>query len=170
MSTKTAYLSFQPLTFKRLKQESWYDTGSNYLRLEFKSDGSQTKKGFKFDVLCRDDKQEKTVWPKMASLTNEEVYQLAFHQGWSKEVICVNPHETVSFRLMTELISDESFDETINEIFQLSFSTEVATLNSSTTNWVDTKSKKILAMYIPNLKSDQEGSGRSYVFHCFSLR
>lgn len=129
------------------------------MRLEFKSDSSQTKKGFKFDVLCQDDKKEKRTWPKTATLTNEDVYQLGFHQGWSKEVVCVNPHETVSFRLMTELISNDNFDESINEIFKLSFLSEESILNSTSTNWVDTKSNKVLAMYIPNLANDDEGSG-----------
>ena len=139
----------------RLKSRGWTDTKSKYLELSFESDGSVTRKGFKFDVMCRDDGDaENAMATKQVILTNDvdvDYGKLSGDAIWTKEIKCSNPHETIRYRLMTELINgnEEPFDAAINEILSLTYGDSQAVLSSANSNWIDTASNKMLAYYNP---------------------
>ena len=144
----------------RLKKRGWTDTKSKYLSFYFESDSSVTLKGFKFDVICRDDqKKESEMTTKKVILTNDDdsfyhdYQRLTAEAVWTKEVKCSNPHETVAYRLMTELINgtEQPFDAAINEILSLTYGNSEAKLSSGNSNWTDTASNKMMAYYNPIL-------------------
>ena len=150
----------------RFRQYNWYNLETNWLQLEFVADYTQTRSGFKFEVKCQDDQNSDENSTKSVPITNQgndETNQL-IQSGWTKQVMCVNPHETVSYRLKTELISDgETFDSTINNVISIEYGGLKASFNHTFGGWIDTTSNKISATYTPpKTKSPYdygEGSG-----------
>ena len=88
-----------------LKQADWYDTESDYLEMQFTSDGSVNERGFKFDILCKDASKEgipasKCWYPDLCTdmknvvITNND----AIGGSFAKEISCLTSSESVEYR------------------------------------------------------------------------
>ena len=151
----------------RFKQPDWVDLQTSWLQMQFTSDSSGRYSGFRFEIKCRDAGTTQRLfksYTKSVPITNE-----VDKSRWTKEVECVNPHETVSYRLKTELVTDpDTFYSTINKVFEIKYNDVVETtddwvksnFNQTSGNWIDSNSNEIFATYNPSgLSADTSGSG-----------
>ena len=130
----------------RLKKAKWYNLNQNWLKLQFISDDSYSEKGFKFEIKCHNE-DKKTEVKNQLNFTIDD--QSDFQ--WSKEISCVNPHETVSYQLLTNV--ESTFNDTV--VMKLDSGHYQAVLSTNSSNeWSDSNSNKLLANYSPvNLTS-----------------
>lgn len=155
--------TFQSLD-SRFRQVNWYDLGISWLYLKFVADGSNVGRGFKFEIMCKDDQKHDTNFTKSIPITNEDS-----KSGWTKQILCVNSHETVSYRLKTELITDgATFDSTINKVLSVKYGVSEASFNQTSGGWIDTASKKVVATYNPPKTNSSYGYDNGYVNSYFN--
>ena len=125
----------------RLKKVKWYNLNQNWLKLQFISDDSFSEKGFKFEIKCHNE-DKKTEVKNQLNFTIDD--QSDFQ--WSKEISCINPHETVSYQLLTNVQS--AFNDTVVMNLDSGHYQAVLSTNSSS-EWTDSNSNKLLAKYSP---------------------
>ena len=81
--------------------------------------------------------------------------------------MCANPHETISYRLMTELWSGSEANVTdhLNKTFSLYFDDTKANFTAESGDWIETNSNEIRASYV--LPTDQTDRSPSYTGYSY---
>ena len=81
--------------------------------------------------------------------------------------MCANPHETISYRLMTELWSGSEANVTdhLDNTFSLYFDDTKANFTAESGDWIETNSNEIRASYVlPTDQADRSPSDTGYSY------